>query len=190
MRPCRPTVRRQTPWLPAGFALLAGLLVLGGCAEYPRDPEHTTDRVESGVMRVGVIHDPPFVRLRGPGEPRGPEVALAQALAQSLDARVVWVLGGQDELLEDLEHFRLDLVVGGLSPQSPWQQRIALVRPFKTRGEHGLVPRVAAVPPGENRWQLRVERFTRGEVGRAILESDDGRMRNKRDPTTTDEPAR
>lgn len=150
---------------------VAVLLLASGCAEYPRDPEHTTEQVDAGVLRVGVIHDPPFVRLRGPGEPQGAEAELARALARAMDARVVWSSGGQDELLVDLEEFRIDLVLGGLSAETPWKDRIALTRPFKARDAHGrLVSRVAAVPPGENRWQLQVERFTRGEVARTILE--------------------
>lgn len=167
----RPRRRQPAPWLSAWFAPL--LLALAGCTDYPRDPERTTERVESGVMRVGVVHDPPFVRLRGAGAPRGAEVEFARALARSLDARVAWVAGGHDALLVDLEEYRLDLVLGGLSADTPWKERVALIRPFKARDARGrLVPRVLAVPPGENRWQLRVERFSRSEAGRALLEGD------------------
>lgn len=153
--------------------LAASLWALSACHAYPRDPEHTTERVTDGVLRVGAIHDPPFVALHDGTRPSGPEVRMAYALAESLDARVLWVDGGSDDLLEDLEHFRLDLVIGGLSEQTPWQRRIALTLPYRARDAHGrLQHRVAAVPPGENRWQMRVESFQRSPAARAALRGE------------------
>lgn len=168
-----PERTRPTPSLRACLALAAmaaSLALLAGCEPYPRDPQRSTARVEGGVLRVGVVHDPPFVDARGDGAPRGPEARMVQALAQSLDARVAWIDGGADGLLEDLEHFRLELVIGGLSAQSPWRKRVALTLPYRVRDAHGrLVERVTAVPPGENRWQMRVERFQRSPAAQAIL---------------------
>lgn len=159
-----------------------------GCARYPADPEHTTDRVGGGVMRVGVIHDPPFTSLRDAPQPRGNEVRMVRALAQSLDARVEWSEGGEDELLDELQHFRLDLVIGGVSPQSPWRKRVALTLPYRVRDAHGRqVQRVTAVPPGENHWQMVVERFQRSAAARAILQ-DANAMHAPHAPAT--EPAR
>lgn len=141
-----------------------------GCTRYPADPEHTTDRVRGGVMRVGVIHDPPFTSLRDAPQPRGSEVRMVRALAQSLDARVDWSEGGEDELLDELQHFRLDLVIGGVTPQSPWREHVALSLPYFAHNREGwLVERVAALPPGENRWQMRVERFQRSPQVQRIL---------------------
>lgn len=95
---------------------------------------------------------------------------MARALAGSLDARVSWVDGGAGELFEDLEQFRLDMVIGGVSAQSPWRHRVALSLPYPIRDADGrLVRRVSALPPGENRWQMRVERFQRSPAARAIL---------------------
>lgn len=174
----RPPSRHARPGHPLAFAwlLLAWLaLALAGCGPYPRDPQRTTERVEGGTLRVGVIHDPPFVDLRDAGgsgrlAPHGREVRMARALADSLDARVSWVDGGAGELFEELEHFRLDMVIGGVSAQSPWRQRVALGLPYPIRDAEGrLVRRVSALPPGENRWQMRVERFQRSPAGRAIL---------------------
>lgn len=118
-------------------------------------------------MRVGVSHDPPFVQLREDAAPQGSDIERVKALAQSLDARIVWIPGSHAELLEDLEHFRLDLMVGGLAPQSPWKKRVALTRPYDVRDAKGhWTRRVMAVAPGENRWQLRVERFNRADAAR------------------------
>lgn len=150
--------------------LLAAALVLAACAPYPRDPGRTTERVEGGVLRVGAIHDPPFVQLREGRAPAGREPQMVHALARSLDARVQWVAGGSDALLGELERSRLDLVIGGLAPRSPWRRRVGLTLPYAAADAHGRPrTRVAAVPPGENRWQMRVERFQRTPQARAIL---------------------
>lgn len=166
--------------LPPLLTTLPLLLMLAvasvGCARYPQDPQHTTTRVKDGVLRVGVVHDPPFVQLHaeqaGPlhVEPEGSETELVRALARAMDARVIWFGGSPDSMLEDLEHYRLEMVVGGLSRESPWRRRVTLAREYHACGAQGLrLPRVMALPPGENAWQLRVERFVRSADGQAIL---------------------
>lgn len=146
------------------------LLALGACGEYPRDPEGTSRRVAGGVLRVGIAHDPPFVLHAGDG-PRGREVALVRAFARSQGARVAWRHRGQDTLMGQLEKRQLDLVVGGHAEDSPWAARVATSRPFHVVDDHGrTVERVVALPPGENAWLLRFERYVRGPEARALLE--------------------
>ena len=190
----------------------------------PRDPEGTLARVQGGVVRVGVVHNPPWASLPASGEASGVEPGLVRLLAAELGARVEWVPGGESELLSALEHHSLDLVIGGLSALSPWKPKLGFSRPYYTDtlavagvpAKHSLrgvrvgvepdrggaaalqsrgarwVPvadlgafpgpvaapvwrlerlgrgagevlsqekRVFAVPPGENGWLTRVERF-------------------------------
>ena len=68
--------------------LLAAVLAVG--CQYPRDPEGTLDRVRGGVMRVGVTHVDPWVKLDG-GTPSGVEVELLERFARTIDAEVEWV---------------------------------------------------------------------------------------------------
>lgn len=131
----------------------------------PRDPEGTLERVQGGVVRVGVVHNPPWASLAASGDPAGVEPRLVRALAAELGARVEWVPGGESELLGALEHHGLDLVIGGLSAASPWSPKLGFSRPYytDTLAVAGEAPsqeqRVFAVPPGENGWLTRVERF-------------------------------
>jgi polar amino acid transport system substrate-binding protein len=110
------------------LAIVAALLC--GC-QFPRDTEGTLDRVRGGVMRVGVTHVDPWVKLDG-GEPAGVEVELLQRFAQTLGARVEWVEGSESELMEALHGRHLDVVIAGLTRRSEWQRVAALTRPFIT----------------------------------------------------------
>lgn len=124
---------------------------------YPRDAEHTLDRVQRGPMRVGISHDPPLVQARG--APSGAEVALVEQLAGEQGAKVEWVYGAHDALMTQLQQFQLAAVVGGHHQDSPWQPEVSWSREYLMRSELGLQRRQLALPPGENAWQLQVDQF-------------------------------
>jgi polar amino acid transport system substrate-binding protein len=110
------------------LALLLAAALCAGC-QYPRDPEGTLDRVRGGVMRVGVTHVDPWVKLEG-GEPAGVEVELLRRFARTLGAEIDWVEGSESDLMEALHGRQLDVVVAGLTRRSEWQRVAALTRPF------------------------------------------------------------
>ncbi|HST43979.1 MAG TPA: transporter substrate-binding domain-containing protein [Luteimonas sp.] len=140
--------------------LLAACCTLSACGDYPRDAEHSLQRVRGSALRVGVSHEPPYVVLAAGAQPSGSEVDLVRALARTQGARIEWVPGGHDALMGDLLAFRLQLVVGGHSEQSPWQSQVAWSRPYLLADSvGGSARRRLALPPGENAWQLVVDRY-------------------------------
>jgi polar amino acid transport system substrate-binding protein len=111
---------------------LLGLMVcafLPACQNIPRDPEQTLNHVTGGRMRVGLVEHPPWV-IRTGGEPAGAEVELVRGLAAELAATPIWVWGGEQQHLEALKRFELDLVVGGLTTDTPWKKEIGLTSPY------------------------------------------------------------
>ncbi|HYO98346.1 MAG TPA: hypothetical protein VER33_27765 [Polyangiaceae bacterium] len=149
----------------ASGVLCAMLLSVAACDDYPRDPEGTLKRIQSsGLVRAGCSNHPPWVELSG-AMPRGTEVVLVDALARELGARVAWQ-GGAENLLTKLEEYELDVVVGGFANDTPWQERVAMSRPY---AEQAGKPRVWLFPPGENAWQLRAERFLLSASARQLL---------------------
>lgn len=145
----------------AFMCVLLPALLLAGCDDYPRDPEHSLRRARTEAMRVGVSHDPPHVVLDAGGEPHGSDIDRVRALAREQGARIEWVVLGHDRLMRELLAFRLHLVAGGHHPETPWQPRVSWSREYPARAadDGSLTLRRWALPPGENAWQLEVDRF-------------------------------
>lgn len=108
-------------------------------------------------MRVGVAEAPPWVTRDGE-TPAGVEADLIRRFADDLGAEVEWIWGTQEEHLEALERFELDLVIGGLTRATPWLGRVALTAPYFTDTLRvGLPPHVpAGVAPPRSLDGLRV----------------------------------
>lgn len=117
----------------ATTGLLLACVTLLGC-DLPRDARGSLRRIEGDVLRVGVAGDGPWARVRDldEGPPDGVEVALVQLLAERLRARVEWEQGEQEDLLEALGRGGLDLVVCGLTDDTPWAKEVALTQPYAT----------------------------------------------------------
>jgi polar amino acid transport system substrate-binding protein len=109
------------------FLLVCTILSCG----LPKDSDHTLDRVRHGTIRTGYIQHSPWVS-DSTGEMRGVDVQLVNELARGLEAKVAWVRGTESELMSALHGRQLDLVVGGLSGESPWNHDVAFTRPYYT----------------------------------------------------------
>jgi polar amino acid transport system substrate-binding protein len=125
---------------PIAIAILAAAVAVAGC-QYPRDPDGTLNRVEGGVMRVGVTESDPWVLLDG-GEPSGgAEVELARRFARELGARIEWVQGSEEELVDAAKEGQVDLILAGLTTKSRWKRDVAFTRPYiETRSVVGIAP--------------------------------------------------
>jgi polar amino acid transport system substrate-binding protein len=172
------------------FVFFAALLVplLAGCGlKIPSDPEGTLDRVSGGTLRAGISHNPPWTETgtgTGPTStgpepaatgakpagigiaPGGTEAELVRAFAAEHNARVEWVSGGESNLVRQLERGELDLVVGGLTKDSPWSKHAALTRPYlETSNAQGdKEQHVMAARMGENAFLVELERFLSEEI--------------------------
>jgi len=112
------------------LALLLLLPSLAGC-DLPRDPDGSLEQIRRGVLRVGVVHNPPWAVWTAV-EPSGVEPALLRELAARLGARIDWVQGPEQELLKALEQGALHVVVGGFVDDNPWARQLGKTRPFHT----------------------------------------------------------
>lgn len=112
------------------LVLLFALACVGSGCDMPRDPVNTLERVRGGTLRVGIVENDPWVRI-SESEPSGVEIDLVKQFADEVGAsRIEWVQGSEDELMEVLTKYDLDLVVGGLVQSSPWSKNVGFTRPY------------------------------------------------------------
>ena len=148
-----------------GLLLVAVVVGLVGCSgHYPADPDGTLDRISGGSLRVGVSHQPPWTDT-GDGhseqEPGGIEAQIINDYAESIDADVEWHAGGEEQLIKLLAERELDVVIGGLTDQSPWESDAGITTSYaESIGVDGKAAKhVMAVQMGENAFMTSLERF-------------------------------
>ena len=123
----------------------------------PRDPDKSLERIaQSGVLRGGITARPPWTTDQG-----GPEAEAVEAFARAHGARVEWRRGSESELFEALEERELDIVVGGITGDTPWGPRLGLTRPYAEADDK---QHVVAVAPGENRLLFAFDRMLRAQA--------------------------
>lgn len=136
-------------------------LALAACDRLPMDPDGTLDRVRAERrFRVGLIAagDSPVGAER--------QRLFLDRVARAAGATPQIEEGASEPLLIALENGDLDLVIGPLSPESPWLGRVALLEPI---GETVAPQRLAVTPiarNGENRWIMLLEAEARPFAGR------------------------
>nr|WP_314840962.1 transporter substrate-binding domain-containing protein [uncultured Microbacterium sp.] len=153
-----------------GIAALVSLLavaLLAGCGlTIPTDPDGTLDRISGGELRVGFSPDPGLVEGETTGEddgaPSGSLPDLVTGFADEIGAEVEWTEGSEETLVGMLESGDLDLVIGGITSDTPWADRAGVTRGYP--GIDGADGRdiVMLVPLGENAVLSALERHLDG----------------------------
>jgi len=145
--------------------LLAALCIAAIGCSLPRDADDSLSRIENGSMRVGVSPNPPWVAISG-DTLAGYEATILSELSHQLHSRIEMHPGAESVLLQPLHDRKLDIVVGGLTSDSRWKADVALTKGYHKDSEGKQ--HVLALPPGENRWLVRVEEY---------LHDNDARLR-------------
>ncbi|WP_114854918.1 ABC transporter substrate-binding protein [Brachybacterium sp. YJGR34] len=148
-----------------GVLVLAGsLIALGvtGCgAGIPRDAQGTLRRATGGTLRVGASQNPPWVDITADGAVDGSEAELIEGFAATIDARIEWIPGAESVLARTMEDDGLDVIIGGLTSDTPFSAQISPTRPYATvqAPDGSTLKRVLGVRPGENALQVALERY-------------------------------
>ncbi len=69
-----------------------------------------------------------------------------------LNATPEWHWGGEQAHMEALERHELDLVIGGLTKQTPWKKNAGVTDSY-------FENHIMATPPGENGWIKQLDEF-------------------------------
>ncbi|HEY0546507.1 MAG TPA: transporter substrate-binding domain-containing protein [Pyrinomonadaceae bacterium] len=148
------------------FLILIVCACTAGCSDLPRDPKETLRHAQGGRLRVGLVEHSPWV-IRTDGEPAGAEVELVRRFAAELGATPEWHWGGEQQHMEALRYYQLDLVIGGMTDETPWGKYVGLTSPyFEERIKVG-VPRSMQPPASVKGMQVAVRS---GEAVASYLE--------------------
>ena len=138
--------------------LLVIALCTSGCGvTVPSDPQGTLDRVRGGELRAGASASGDLVTVDG-SDVGGTLAGLVEDFAASVDARVTWTVGSEEDLVDGLEAGDVDLAIGGMTDATPWSQRVAVTRAYDSI-PRANGPVVLFVPLGENAWQAAIEGY-------------------------------
>ncbi|WP_153302202.1 transporter substrate-binding domain-containing protein [Microbacterium foliorum] len=99
--------------------IVAGAMMLVGCAGIPADVDGTLRAAQGGDLRVGITHNPPWTDTTDPDKLSGEDVRLVEKFAESIDATVVWTVGSEAILTDQLHTGSLDPVIGGFTDDTP-----------------------------------------------------------------------
>ena len=128
------------------------VVLLTACAPLPRDPDGTLDRITGGELHVGASPSEGLVDISGESV-SGPLVDIVEGFAEEHDARAVWTVGSEEDLVRDIEGGSLDMAIGGMTDQTLWVPRVGV-----TRGYPGPGP---AIDTGRDVRATRRERLPR-----------------------------
>jgi polar amino acid transport system substrate-binding protein len=151
----------------------ASLALMAGC-DLPRDSAGTLKRARAGgELRVGVVDNPPWVRVAGE-RPGGIEPALLQRWAESERVKLRWVPGDLDGHVRALERNEIDLLIAGFTAETPYKSRLGLTQAYlsnrdriaaldeKAKKRLAKGSRVMAAAPGESALLLSLDRYLLG----------------------------
>lgn len=153
-----------------GVTVATCLFTLSGCGSLPHDAADSYNRAASGALRVGVSPHAPWTVVDSlTGDVSGTEADLVRDFAVEMGADVDFHIAPESVLAEMIANRDLDVVIGGLSDDSGWEDKMAFTRPYETvTGANGKDEnKVMGVGLGENKMLVELERFlskTTGEI--------------------------
>lgn len=136
-------------------------VLLSGCGlAIPTDPYGSLDNARGDTLRVGISPNGELAVVND-SEYSGKEVELVRGFARSIDADIDWTVGSEEALVRGLETQQLDLVIAGITEDTPWAERAAITRPYmtSTADDGSTLNLVMLVPMGENALLSELERY-------------------------------
>lgn len=158
-----PRLKRFT--LAAAAALASCAFV--ACGSLPHDADGTLDRARGGTLVVGVSEHRPWTIIDDHGGIHGSEADLIRGFADRIGAEIEWRPAPESVLAGEVKEGRVDVMIGGLTADTPWSGEIAVTRPYTTvaDGDGGREDMVMGVRQGENALLVELERHLAREHG-------------------------
>ena len=112
-----------------GLILMSTLAAFLQHIHFPKDAEKTLDKVSNGTIRVGFTDAEPWVYPSATGA-QGIEADIVTNFANTLHAKIDWVQGTEEQLYNALKRGEINILIGGITDQTPWKEKIGLTKPY------------------------------------------------------------
>ena len=124
------------------FVIVVVFFLLFGCDRYPVDPEGSLDHITDANLHVGIVHNPPFVRINE-NDTSGLEVDLVRTYAKKKNAKIIWIAKSESSLVERLKNYEIHILISGLTATSPLSKEVGSTSAYYRK-------HIVALPRGEN----------------------------------------
>jgi len=129
---------------------ICAFLLLTSC-NLPKDPESSWEKAKSNDLKVGVIDNPPYTKI-SENSFSGAEIDIINKFASSNDLKVTYIEGNETDLIEKLEKFKIDIIVGGFDKKTVWSKKAGISKAYDKK-------HVFLVPKGENNLLVKLEEY-------------------------------
>ena len=107
------------------------LLIFAGCENYPKDPHNTLEKIKGDTIRVGIAESGQWASYKDHSA-QGLEAEIIKTYAQQINATIKWIPGAQEDLINLMKKYEIDIAIGGFTNSSVFKKHAALTQPFYT----------------------------------------------------------
>ena len=108
--------------------IVISLTFLSACDGYPKDTDGTLEQIaKSAKLKVGILYNPPWAQYNPPD---GIEIDILQDYAKTLSADAEFKEISAINVARLLDNRDINIVAGGLGPENPYAEDVALTRPY------------------------------------------------------------
>ncbi|TVZ28517.1 extracellular solute-binding protein (family 3) [Gillisia sp. Hel_I_86] len=128
------------------------LLIFQFSCNIPKDQENTWENIQKDGLHIGVNSNPPYT-FQKDSSYTGSEIELIQAFADKHKLKLTYEPGNETDLIDKLENYKIDILVGGFTKKTVWKEKVGLTAPYD-KGGH-----VILIAKGENKLLYFLESF-------------------------------
>ena len=133
------------------YPLLLCMLLFYTSCNLPKDQKSSWEKATTQGLKVGVIENPPFTS-KTDNSFSGSEIDIVNSFASANNLQVSYHGGNESDLIEKLEKYELDILIGGFDKKSVWSKKAGFTRAYDKK-------HVLLVPKGENKLLVKLEEF-------------------------------
>lgn len=99
---------------------IAIIAILYSC-DIPKDPNKTFSKAKGDTLRVGIANSGARADFNN-GKPKGIEVEIIKGFAESINTEIKWIPGSQQQIIDLLKEYQLDIAIGGFTKGSAFKK--------------------------------------------------------------------